>query len=613
MISFFKDLITIIFNPSSKRLKKLRKNPTSKELAGELHRDFAEKPLQFIKAFFVALFTLREGRDETKRPGSNEEIFRQTWENTIHKERVQPLQYLIPDTKGELINIVKKAEEEGLYVRAVGKGHSFSDVSNATDILVDTLGLKHILELDKDTLKSSLPTLVNCEAGILVEDLNTYLDEKGLALPTMAAFDQETIYGAIATSTHGTGIRVSGMSDMLKSMDLVANNGKVYRLEPHNGPTDPVKFQEKYPDGEIVLIQDDAKFKSSVVGFGLMGIVYSILIEPVKTFYLKQRLWVSNWSKIKPKLEDRSFFTEINPKGDKIEKDPVTGEYPPTRAQVFVNPYKTKKIWDPDEDHTCVVQVQTEITKEEYEQLKKEEPKKGIEKIKDFVELFLSNGGYGVHEEDIEMEDKESKLEEILVDFVLAFLNTYPLLTPQFLDISMIVLLSGSGKIGKSYVVMNQGKLAIKNAGYSVEPGFAVDADNNFISGTEEIFKVAETSEESCAYLSSPICLRFVKASNDYMSPEYMVDTCMIDVPSVLGTVGADEMMDRMQLALLPKGARPHWGKICNLVNGQELIKEMYPEFEKFLETANFFNPNGTFNSVFSSRTGISEIDFKRS
>ena len=232
--------------------------------------------------------------------------------------------------------------------------------------------------------------------------------------------------------------------------------------------------------------------------------------------------------------------------------------------------------------------------------------------MKDFVELFLTNGGYGIHEEDIDKEDKESKLEEIVVDLVLAFVNTYPLLVPQFLDISMVILLSGSGKIGKSYVVMNQGKLAIKNAGYSVEPGFAVDEDNNFISGTEEIFEVAKNSEESMAYLSSPICLRFVKASNDYMSPEYKTDTCMIDIPSVLGTTGADEMMDRMQLALLPKGAKPHWGKICNLVNGEDLIHKMYPKFEEFLNTVEFFNPDGTFNSVFSFRTGISDIPFKR-
>jgi len=152
------------------------------------------------------------------------------------------------------------------------------------------LALKNVLPLEEDILKTDQGLLFNTEAGILVEDLNAAMDEKGLALPTMAAFDQETIYGAIATSTHGTGIRVDGMSSMVKSMDLIAGGGKHFRLEPANGITDPEKFAKKYPNGEITLIQDDDKFHASVVGFGMMGIVYSLVIAPKEQFYLKQRL-----------------------------------------------------------------------------------------------------------------------------------------------------------------------------------------------------------------------------------------------------------------------------------------------------------------------------------
>jgi hypothetical protein len=56
----------------------------------------------------------------------------------------------------------------------------------------------------------------------------------------------------------------------------------------------------------------------------------------------------------------------------------------------------------------------------------------------------------------------------------------------------------------------------------------------------------------------------------------------------MLGTIGDDQMMDRMQLDLIALGARPHWGKICNLVNGRELIHKMYPKFDAFLKTVNF-------------------------
>jgi D-arabinono-1,4-lactone oxidase len=124
--------------------------------------------------------------------------------------------------------------------------------------------------------------------------------------------------------------------------------------------------------------------------------------------------------------------------------------------------------------------------------------------------------------------------------------------------------------------------------------------------------RVAALSQASHSYLTSPVCMRYVKASEDYMSPEYGVDTCMIDVPLMLGTVGDNQMLDRMQLDLLALGARPHWGKICNLVNGEELIRKMYPKFDAFLRTVAFFNPHGTFNSRFSYRTGISKMDYRR-
>jgi hypothetical protein len=383
-------------------------------------------------------------------------------------------------------------------------------------------------------------------------------------------------------------------------------------VEPKDGITDPAKFKIKYPNGEVTLIQDDDKFYSSVVGFGLMGIVYSVVIEPVKTFYLKQRLWVSNWGIVKKKLEDRSFFVETGPTGTVIGNDPVTHKPLPTRAQVFVNPYITKKKWEPVENHTCVVQIQTEISKAEFDQLNAQATAHPKGKLLSFVTLLITNGTVGSHEEAIKAEDANSITEEISTSALLELLNTFPTLTPLFLDISLIVLLSGSGKFGKSFSVMNQGKLAIKNAGYSVEPGLAVDKNNNFIKGAEEIMKEVELSQGSHSYLTAPICLRFVMASKDYLSPEHEMDTCMIDVPMMLGTIGDDQMMQRMQLDLIALGARPHWGKICNLVNGKDLVKNMYPKFDKFLDTVAFFNPKGTFNSSFSFRTGMSSMKYHR-
>ncbi len=571
-----------------------------------LEKMYLEDPVQLVKHLREVVESMASEEEDITEDATT--TFRQTWENTIHLERVQPLQYLRPTSKKELIKIVQDATAMGVMVRAVGKGHSFSDVANATDFLVDMLELNKVLELD-DTLKPHSDAYVCCEAGMMVEDLNEALDQMGLALPTMAAFDQETIYGAIATSTHGTGIRVDGMSDMVASMELVADNGKCYRLEPANGITDPIAFNTKYSGDDYQLIQNDDKFHSAVVGFGLMGLVYSIIIQPVKTFYLEQRVWITNWSTVRPMLEDGSFFTIINHKGDHIAPNP-DGTSPPTRAQVTINPYKTAKKWDPQEDHTCAVQVQTEISKERFETLQARESKHPHQ-LEHFLEEVLTNGSHGTTEETVAHEDKDSTVAEWAAKLILLVLNKHPHLTPLMNEITIISLLSRSGKIGKSYDVYNQGTLAFKNAGYSVEPGVPVNDQHSYLKAVDEIMATVTLSKTSEAYLTAPLCLRFVKANNDYLSPEYGADTCMIEIPSLIGATGAVEMLDRMQLNLLPYGARPHWGKICSMINGAELVADMYPKFPEFVKTVNYFNKSGTFNSIFSYRTGMTKLEFE--
>jgi hypothetical protein len=612
-IDFLKKIgnkIISIFIPGDRHMsglfEDLKKNPQKTETAKQIQDEFVKNPIRVITE------VLRRVKLKDKNPESEADLFvqlRKTWHNTIKKEQVQPLQIIKPASKQEVVDLIKNAETNGLLVKAVGKGHSFSDVANATDILVDMLGLCNELPVETDTLKSNSKTYFNAQAGMLVQQANSLLDARQLALHTMAAFDQETIYGAIATSTHGTGLNVSGMSAMTRSIDLVAAGGKSYRVEPTQGITDPVLFHTKYPAGEITLIQEDEKFYSLVVGLGMMGIVYSIVIEPVPAFSLIQHLWVTDWETVLPKLKDRSFFSAIDSEWTQANQNP-DGSYPPNRAQVFVNPYITKNYFTQKETHTCVVQIQLNVSAVEYAALLKEQSEEPKSKLLAFVEDLMSNGNKGVHEASIAGEDKESIISEIGIDALVELLNDFPLLTPLFLDLSMIVLLSGSGKFGKSFIVMNQGKLAIKNAGYSVEPGFSVNENNDFIKGAEEIIRVAKLSAESYAYLTSPFCMRFVKESDDYMSPEYRSDTCMIDVPMVLGTIGGDQMYDRMQVDLLALGARPHWGKINNLVNGEDLIRKMYPKYDSFLKTIAFFNPNGNFNGRFSYRTGISKIKF---
>ena len=80
-----------------------------------------------------------------------------------------------------------------------------------------------------------------------IAELNAYLQGRELALPNMGGFDGQTVAGVISTSTHGSGIAFGPLSDFVRSLDIVAAGGTVYRIEPDDGPSDPEAYRARLP------------------------------------------------------------------------------------------------------------------------------------------------------------------------------------------------------------------------------------------------------------------------------------------------------------------------------------------------------------------------------
>ncbi|NRB50129.1 MAG: FAD-binding protein [Saprospiraceae bacterium] len=62
---------------------------------------------------------------------------KKTWWNTIKKFKAQPKGYCLPRKVEQIQNIVRLAERDGTRVRAVGSGHSFSDVAIENGFLLN--------------------------------------------------------------------------------------------------------------------------------------------------------------------------------------------------------------------------------------------------------------------------------------------------------------------------------------------------------------------------------------------------------------------------------------------------------------------------------------------
>jgi len=110
-----------------------------------------------------------------------------------------------------------------------------------------------------------------------------------------------------------------------------------------------------------------------------------------------------------------------------------------------------------------------------------------------------------------------------------------------------------------------------------------------------------ERANSQNLYITSPIGLRFVKAAKAHLSPSFGRDTCMIEVPTLLGTPKARETFDAYHDFLFEKfNGRPHWGQVNDMP--ADRLKALYPELGSFLESFRVLNPIGIFDNSFTEQ-----------
>lgn len=182
-----------------------------------------------------------------------------TWVNWAGEQRCTPAVVAAPRGVEELAEIVTAAAEAGRTVRVAGSGHSFTDAVLTDGTLVDLGGLNRVLDVDTATGR------VRVEAGLTLNAASPLLHEHGLAFPNLGDIDTQTIAGATATATHGTGAKLQNISAALHSVEVMLADGSRVEL---NEQTDP--------DG----------WKASRVSIGALGIVTATTLQLEPSFVL---------------------------------------------------------------------------------------------------------------------------------------------------------------------------------------------------------------------------------------------------------------------------------------------------------------------------------------
>ena len=166
-----------------------------------------------------------------------------------------------PTSVEQVQQVVKNCDK----LRALGTRHSFNTIADSTRNQVSLRALNKVVSLDRGS------NTVTVEAGIKYGELCGYLHENGYALHNLASLPHISIAGAVATATHGSGVKNGNLATQVAAIEFVDAAGEVIHLSRHN-------------DGE--------QFQGAVVGLGALGVVTKLTLDLLPTFDMKQVVYL---------------------------------------------------------------------------------------------------------------------------------------------------------------------------------------------------------------------------------------------------------------------------------------------------------------------------------
>ncbi|MGW7019145.1 D-arabinono-1,4-lactone oxidase [Streptomyces decoyicus] len=184
------------------------------------------------------------------------------WRNWAGNVTARPARSVAPASTEELAAAIRAAAEDGLTVKAVGSGHSFTPAAATDGLLVRPDRLTGIRRVDREA------GTVTVAAGTPLKRLNETLAAHGLSLANMGDIMEQTVSGAAATGTHGTGRDSASIAAQITALELVTADGSVLTCSA-----------EENPD----------VFASARLGLGALGVVSELTFAVEPEFLLTAR------------------------------------------------------------------------------------------------------------------------------------------------------------------------------------------------------------------------------------------------------------------------------------------------------------------------------------
>ncbi|KAI5815847.1 D-arabinono-1,4-lactone oxidase-domain-containing protein [Pyronema omphalodes] len=190
-----------------------------------------------------------------------------TWARTFYS---RPELYLQPESIEELRLIITLARRLSKNIVVVGSGHSPSDMTCHTNWMVNLDNFRKVLSEDHES------KVIVVEAGIRLHQFLDELDKRGWAVPNLGSITEQSIAGAIATSTHGSTLQHGILSESVVMLRIMLASGKVVECTKDLNP-------------EL--------FQAALVSLGALGIVVAVGFQAVEAYKIRWRQEVTTLEK----------------------------------------------------------------------------------------------------------------------------------------------------------------------------------------------------------------------------------------------------------------------------------------------------------------------------
>lgn len=184
------------------------------------------------------------------------------WRNWSGYHRCAPAQRVAPRDLGALVDLVRTARAP---LRPVGAGHSFAPLVPTDGTLVSLRQFGGLVAHDTPSLTATFG------GGTKLGQIGPVLHGVGQALPNMPDVDEQSLAGAIATATHGTGATLGALHAYATALQLVTPRGDVIECS-----------RTRHPE----------LFAAARVSLGSLGFVTQVTLQNVPTHRLERRVWL---------------------------------------------------------------------------------------------------------------------------------------------------------------------------------------------------------------------------------------------------------------------------------------------------------------------------------